>query len=262
MFARSGRLEVALSVPGIGDLWCPRHVRGRLSPMTTTLITGANKGLGYETARRLLAAGHDVWIGARDPERGRAAAETLGARCVELDVPDDASVDAALATVGNETGLDVLINNAGITGRHVPVSEAGADDLREVYEVNVFGVVRTTVAALPWLERSAAPVIVNVASGLGSETLVRDESRVESSVQALAYCSSKSAVVMVTTQYAKALPNLRINAVDPGYTATDLTGHSGPQTVTEGTDAIVAMATIGPDGPTGTFTDRHGVVPW
>ena len=230
--------------------------------MTTTLITGANKGLGHETARRLIAAGHTVYLGARSTERGKVAAAELGARFVQLDVTDDASVTAALSTVGHQTGLDVLVNNAGVTGRHVPPTETGVEDVREVYDVNVFGVVRTTLAALPWLTRSAAPVIVNVASGLGSETLVRDETRVESSVQALAYCSSKAALVMLTTQYAKALPGVRINAVDPGYTATDLNGHSGPQTVTEGTDAIVALACVGPDGPTGTFTDRHGVVPW
>jgi NAD(P)-dependent dehydrogenase (short-subunit alcohol dehydrogenase family) len=230
--------------------------------MTTTLITGANKGLGYETARRLRAEGHDVWVAARDPERGQRAAEELGARFVALDVSSEQSVVAAAAAVQAETGLDVLVNNAGITGPRAPIAELTASDVENVYDTNVFGVVRVTQSFLPLLQRSAAPVIVNVSSGLGSETLVRDAERVESTVNSLAYCSSKSALVMLTTQYAKGLPNIRVNVVDPGYTATDLNGHSGHQTVQEGTDAIVAMASVGPDGPTGTFTDRHGVVPW
>jgi NAD(P)-dependent dehydrogenase (short-subunit alcohol dehydrogenase family) len=230
--------------------------------MTTTLITGANKGLGYETARRLRGDGHDVWIGARDLERGQDAAEELDARFVQLDVSNAHSIAAAAAAVEAETGLDVLINNAGIAGSFVPIADLTAEEVQSVYDINVFGPVRVTQAFLPLLERSAAPVIVNVSSGLGSETLVRDSGRIESTVNSVAYCSSKSALLMITTQYAKGYPTMRINAVDPGYTATDLNGHSGPQTIEEGTDAIVAMASIGPDGPSGTFTDRHGVVPW
>jgi NAD(P)-dependent dehydrogenase (short-subunit alcohol dehydrogenase family) len=230
--------------------------------MTTTLITGANKGLGYEAARRLLASGHDVWIGARDVERGAAAAGELGARFVQLDVTSDESVAAAVEAVQAETGLDVLVNNAGITGSHASAEDVTAADVAHVYETNVFGPVRVTQAFLGLLQRSDNPVVVNVASGLGSETAVRDPDRVEFQVKALPYCSSKSALIMITTQYAKALENIKFNVVDPGYTATDLNGNSGHQTVAEGTDAIVAMATIGPDGPTGTFTDRDGEVPW
>jgi NAD(P)-dependent dehydrogenase (short-subunit alcohol dehydrogenase family) len=115
---------------------------------------------------------------------------------------------------------------------------------------------------LPLLRASPSPVIVNVASGLGSLGVVTDPNRFESKVAALAYCSSKSAVTMLTVQYAKALPEIRINVVDPGYTATDLNHNSGPQTVEEGTDAMVRLATIGKDGPTGTFQDRAGLVPW
>jgi len=227
--------------------------------MTTTLITGGNKGLGFEAARRLIALGHTVYIGARDRTRGEAAAKQLGARFVQLDVTDDASVAAAAAAL---PALDVLVNNAGIAGAHTAVGETTADQLREVYDTNVFGIVRVTRAFLPLLQKSANPVIVNVASGLGSMAVVNDPSRIESEVKALAYCSSKSAVVMLTLQYAKAFPGMRINVVDPGYTATDLNGHSGPQTVQEGTDAIVAMAAIGREGPTGAFKDRHGDVPW
>ncbi len=227
--------------------------------MTTTLITGSNKGLGLETARRLLAAGHDVWVAARDAEAGAKAASDLGTRFVQVDVTDDASVAAAVSTVGS---LDVLVNNAGITGARKSVADTTAYDVREVFETNVFGPVRMLQAFLPALLASANGVVVNVASGLGSQAAVRDPDRVEFGVVAPAYCSSKSALLMLTTQYAKALPTLRINVVDPGYTSTDLNGNSGTQTVTEGTDAIVAMALIGPDGPTGTFTDRDGAVPW
>jgi NAD(P)-dependent dehydrogenase (short-subunit alcohol dehydrogenase family) len=230
--------------------------------MTTTLITGANKGLGYEAARRLLAEGHDVWVAARDGERGRRAAEELGARFVQLDVASDESITAAAAAVEGETGLDVLINNAGISGPYGPISDLVVGDVELVYDTNVFGPVRVTQQFLPLLQRSSAPVIVNVCSGLGSQTVVRDPERAEYTANAVAYCSSKSALIMITTQYAKGYPEIRINAVDPGYTATDLTHNTGPQTVHEGTDAIVAMASVGPAGPTGTFTDRYGVVPW
>jgi NAD(P)-dependent dehydrogenase (short-subunit alcohol dehydrogenase family) len=227
--------------------------------MTTTLITGANRSLGYEAARRLIAAGHDVWVGARDPERGAAAADALGARFVELDVTDDAGVAAAAERVG---ALDVLVNNAGISGAHTPVPETTPAELAEVYATNVLGLVRVTQAFLPLLERSGNPVIVNVSSGMGSLAVTSDPDRVESTFAALAYPSSKAAVNMLTSQYAKALPHIRVNAVDPGYTATDFNDHRGPQTVQEGTDAIVRMAQIDATGPTGTFTDRHGTVAW
>ncbi|WP_432573052.1 SDR family NAD(P)-dependent oxidoreductase [Kineococcus sp. SYSU DK005] len=231
--------------------------------MTTTFITGANKSLGYETARRLLEAGHTVLLGARDPERGRAAAEALGARFVRIDVTDDASVEAAAADVAAHEGvLDVLVNNAGVGGAQAPADELTAADALAVYDVNVFGVVRVTRAFLPLLRGSGNPLVVNVTSGLGSFAATHDPDRVEGRVTAPLYASSKSALTMLTTQYARALPDVRFNAVDPGYTATDLNGHSGPQTVTEGTDAVVELATSGPDGPTGVFRDRYGVVPW
>ena len=228
--------------------------------MSTILITGANRGLGHEAARRLLADGHDVVVGARDPEHGQAAADALGARFLTLDVTDDASVAAAAEQLGS---LDVLVNNAGVPGTYgLAVGEVTAGEVAAVYDVNVLGPVRTFHAFLPLLEASSAGVVVNVSSGLGSQEVTSTPGRVESSFQHPAYTSSKAALNMLTTQWAAALPGLRINAVDPGYTATDFNGNSGPQTVTEGTDAIVAMATVAPDGPTGTFTDRHGVVGW
>jgi NAD(P)-dependent dehydrogenase (short-subunit alcohol dehydrogenase family) len=230
--------------------------------MTTTLITGANKGLGHETARRLISEGHTVWAAARDAQRGAAAAEDLGARFVQLDVTDDRSVETAAQIVASETGLDVLINNAGIIGPRAEVPETTADDVRATFETNVFGLVRVTHAFLPLLERSAAPVIVNVSSGMGSLAVTADPDRMESQIVALGYPSSKTAVNMLTTQYAKALPGMRINAVDPGNTATDLNDNTGTQSVEEGTDVIVEAATLDPSGPTGTFFDRRGPAPW
>lgn len=230
----------------------------------TTLITGANKGLGRETARRLLADGHEVWLAARDPSLGHAVADELGARFVQLDVTDEDSVSAAAALVAAATGgrLDVLINNAGIAGARKPAGEVTAGDVRSVFETNVFGVVRVTRAFLPLLERSDSPVIVNVSSGMGSIAVTTDPERFESTLIGIAYPASKTAVNMLTTQYAKAFPQIRINAVDPGYTATDLNRHNGTQSVEEGTDAIVAMANLDPSGPTGTFVDRNGVLAW
>jgi len=233
-----------------------------MTGMTTTLITGANKGLGYEAARRLLAEGHDAWVAARDPEKGEIAAEALGARFVQLDVTDDESVKAAAERVSLETGLDVLVNNAGILGRRTRVSETTPDDIRLVFETNVLGIVRVTQALLPLLERSTNPVIVNVSSGMGSLAVTTDSSRLESTLNSLAYPTSKTAVNMLTTQYAKAFPQIRINAVDPGYTATAFNEHRGTKPVEQGAEIIVRMATLDGFGPTGTFVDENGAVAW
>src|SRR4051795_1699286 len=230
--------------------------------MTKTLITGANKGLGRETARRLLADGHDVWIAARDPARGQAAADELGARFVLLDVTDDASVSAAAGRLAAGGGLDVLVNNAGIVGPRRTVPEVTPDDLRTVFETNVLGIVRVTRAFLPLLERSPNPVIVNVSSGMGSIAVTTDPSRLESTLVSLGYPASKTAVNMITTQYAKAFPQMRINAVDPGYTATDFNDHRGTKPLEEGAEIIVRMAKLDQSGPTGAFVDEDGPVPW
>jgi len=230
---------------------------------TITFITGANKGLGHETARRLTELGHTVILGARDPERGAAAAGRLGVRFVQIDVTDDASVARAAADVEAREGrVDVLINNAGITGRRAAAADLTGDDARLVFDTNVLSIVRVTHAFLPLLGKSDAPAVVNVSSGVGSFTLTHDPDRVESTISAPLYPASKAAVTMMTMQYAKALPYIRFNAADPGYTATDLNGHSGPQTVTEGTDAIVALATEPATAGTGRFVDRFGTVPW
>jgi NAD(P)-dependent dehydrogenase (short-subunit alcohol dehydrogenase family) len=231
--------------------------------MTTTFITGANKGLGRETARRLIELGHTVLVGARDPEAGAAAAGALGARFVQIDVTDDESVAAAAADVEQHEGaIDVLINNAGIHGPAGDPSELTGRDVLTVFDVNLAGVVRVTTAFLPLLRRSPDPVIINVSSAMGSLAATHDPARPESGYVAPVYTASKAALTMLTTQYAKALTGIRVNAADPGYTATDLNGNSGPQTVTEGTDAIVALATEGPGHGTGRFADRDGEIAW
>ena len=134
--------------------------------------------------------------------------------------------------------------------------------MQAVYNTNVFGVVRVTHAFLPLLETSATPVVVNVSSGLGSLAVTTDPSRFESTLVGLPYQSSKTALNMLTSQYAKAYPAIKINAVDPGYTATDLNAHHGTQTVEEGAEIIVRMALIGADGPSGGYFDAAGRVPW
>ncbi|MEV0097157.1 SDR family NAD(P)-dependent oxidoreductase [Streptomyces sp. NPDC050738] len=235
--------------------------------MTTTLITGANKGLGFETARRLVAAGHTVYIGSRDAERGRGAAEQLGARSVRLDITDQASVDAAARTIAADGGLDVLINNAGIEERGpgntvIGAADVTAETMRATFETNVFGTVRVLHAFLPLLQRSAAPVVVNLSSGLASLTRVSSPDTPTHAYPGVAYPASKAAVNMITVQYAKAFPGLRINAVEPGFTKTDLNGNTGVQTVEQGAEIIVRMAQVGPEGPTGTYVDAEGELPW
>jgi len=227
------------------------------------LVTGANKGLGYEAARRFLAAGgHTVYIGARDPDRGRAAADSLGARFVQLDVTSDNSVASAAEVIDDEQGhLDVLVNNAGITGPVCDIRDYDGVAMATVLATNVVGYVRTIHAFLPLLERSSDPRIVNVSSGLGSFGLAHDESRIESRAPSPLYAASKSAINMLTARYAQALPGIRINAADPGLTATDLSAGHG-HSVVDGADPIVTFALAGPETPTGAYRDRDGDLPW
>jgi NAD(P)-dependent dehydrogenase (short-subunit alcohol dehydrogenase family) len=227
--------------------------------MTVTLITGANKGLGYETARQLIERGHTVYLGARNAERGEVAATALGSQFVQLDVTDDRSVATALGVVAEREGhLDVLVNNAGISTADVtgPIAQ-------EVFDTNVIGLIRVTQAALPVLEQSENPVVVNVSSALGSFWAVTNPERRQFHFPSIVYGSSKAAVSMLTVQYAKTFPGMKFNAVEPGFTATDLTPFSGAgQPVEKGAEVIVRMATIGPDGPTGTFQEGDGELAW
>jgi NAD(P)-dependent dehydrogenase (short-subunit alcohol dehydrogenase family) len=228
--------------------------------MATVLITGANKGIGYATARQLTELGHTVYVGARNAERGQKAAADIGARFVQLDVTDDASVAAAMETVdGAEGHLDVLVNNAGIAALALNGPEA-----LQLFDTNVVGIIRVTQAALPLLRRSANPVVVNVSSALGSFWAVTNPERPAFRVPAIVYGASKAAVSMLTLQYAKAVPEIKFNAVEPGYTATDLGGaNHGGRPVEESAKVVVRVATIGPDGPTGTFQEEAvGELPW
>ncbi|MCJ1714832.1 SDR family NAD(P)-dependent oxidoreductase [Curtobacterium sp. VKM Ac-2922] len=224
--------------------------------MTTTLITGANRSLGLETTRRLIEAGHTVYAGMRDTANGDEA-RALGAHVVQLDVTDQDSIDAAVASLPS---LDVLVNNAGVLGTSFGVDDLDAAAMASVLDTNVTGIVRVTQAALPVLRASSAPVIVNVASGVGFARWLTTPGHDEFAVPSIPYAASKAAVIVLTVQYAKNLPSFRINASDPGYTATEFNGFGGHQTVTEGTDATVALATLVADGPTGELHDRNGRV--
>ncbi|MDH2425928.1 SDR family NAD(P)-dependent oxidoreductase [Sphaerisporangium sp. TRM90804] len=231
--------------------------------MTITLITGANKGIGFETARQLLELGHVVYIGARDVERGEKAAAALGARFVRLDVTDDASVSDALAAIDSVEGrLDVLVHNAGILANGV---SDGPTALR-VFDTNAVGIVRVTEAALPLLRRSDNPTVVTVSSSAGSFWAVTNPDRPEFHLRtAPLYAASKSAATMLTLQYAKSQPGIKFNALEPGFTATDMTAElpfEGGRSPEESARTVVRLATLGPDGPTGTFQDEAGELAW
>jgi len=228
--------------------------------MTVTFVTGANKGLGYETARRLIERGHSVYMGARSLERGEAAATELGGQFVQIDVTDDASVEAAFGVIAEREGLlDVLVNNAGISS----VADVNGPEALKVFDTNAIGLIRVTQAALPLLEKSDNPVVVNVSSALGSFWAVTNPERRQFHFPSIIYGSSKAAVSMLTVQYAKALPDIKFNAVEPGFTATDLTPFSAAgQPVELGAEVIVRMATIDKDGPTGTFQEGESELGW
>jgi NAD(P)-dependent dehydrogenase (short-subunit alcohol dehydrogenase family) len=187
---------------------------------------------------------------------------------VQLDVTDDTSVQAAAKAIEADGGLDVLVNNAGIQEEMgegnvlIGAADLTADVMRKTFETNVFGTVRVLHAFLPLLRRSAAPVVVNVSSGLASLTRVATPGTPAYAYPGVAYPASKTAVNVITVQYAKAFPNMRINAVEPGFTKTDLNGNTGIQTVEEGAEIIVRMAQVNPDGPTGGYFDAEGTLPW
>ncbi|MEO3796700.1 SDR family oxidoreductase [Nonomuraea sp. B10E15] len=241
---------------------------------TSVLITGGNKGLGFEAARRLGERGWTVFLGSRDEGRGREAAARLTAGganvvMVPLDVTSDTSVDDAVRLVRKHTDrLDVLINNAGAPGRIIAPADATAEEIHSVYDTNVYGPVRVTHAFLPLLRAADHPRVVMVSSGGGSFGVVTDPEQPVSKMHELAYSSSKAALNMITVRYAQALPQIKFNVATPGevanrkFAATDMNRHTGELTVTEGTDSIVRLATVGPDGPTGIFVDRLGPVAW
>jgi NAD(P)-dependent dehydrogenase (short-subunit alcohol dehydrogenase family) len=239
-----------------------------MSEGTIALVTGANKGIGYEIAVGLGALGWSVGVGARDDQRRETAVEKLRAAGVDafgvpLDVTDDASVASAARLLEERAGrLDVLVNNAGVTGG--PAQEPTRVDLatvRTAVETNVIGVVRVMDAMLPLLRRSSSPRIVNMSSSVGSLTR---QSQGEQGPLSVAYSPSKSMLNAVTIQYAKALrdTNILINAGCPGFTATDLNGFRGTRTPEQGAAIAIHLATLPDDGPTGGFFEDAGVVPW
>ncbi|MEV4066612.1 SDR family NAD(P)-dependent oxidoreductase [Nonomuraea dietziae] len=235
---------------------------------TVALVTGANKGLGRETVRRLAGKGWQVFLAARDRGRGIEAADTLAGEgieveFVELDVTSDESVAAAVKAVAERVDrLDVLVNNAGVGGPLLDPADMDADTLRALYEVNVFGQVRVTHAFLPLLRRSQQPRIVMVSSALASLAHAGDPARPEHGFLSLDYASSKAALNMIVSQYARALPGFQVNAADPGNPATDMNHHTGVHTAAEGAAAIIRLATLDPGGPTGGFFGNDGPVPW
>ncbi|GAA0571693.1 SDR family oxidoreductase [Actinomadura livida] len=235
------------------------------------LITGANKGIGFEIARQLGEQGCVVLAGARDEVRGKAAADSLAglgitALPLRIDVTDPVSAADAASWIERRHGrLDVLVNNAGIAGGFSgPPSAATAADLREVYETNVFGVVSVTNAMLPLLRRSEAGRIVNLSSHAGSLTLNTDPDSPLANVNMLAYQSSKTALNALTVLYAKELKgtSVKINLANPGPVATDINGHRGHLTPAEGARIAVRLALLDESGPSGACLAENGTVPW
>ncbi|GAA1593991.1 SDR family oxidoreductase [Actinoplanes couchii] len=238
---------------------------------TIALVTGANKGIGFETARLLAERGMTVLVGSRDLARGeKAAAQLPGAVAIQIDVTDDASIAQAAELVTDDYGrLDVLVNNAGITGSVVGSrggpSEATREALQEVFETNVFGLVAVTNAFLPLLRASKSARIVNVSSEVGSFTSMTDPTNPLSAMAAIVYPASKTAVNMATVMYAKELKDtpVKINAAIPGHCATDLTRHTGDRTAVVGATVSVTLATLPDDGPTGcVFADDMRQLPF
>ncbi|QXU40947.1 SDR family oxidoreductase [Pedobacter sp. D749] len=244
--------------------------------MKTALITGANKSIGFETARQLLQQGYYVYVGSRDIKKGEEAVSQLkleglnNVAPIEIDVDNIESVQAAGTLLTKKIKvLDVLINNAGISGPMHPALETDINVFRQVFETNFFGVITVTQTFMDLLKQSAAPRIVNVTSGLGSLTLHNDPNWKYYGVKPAGYVSSKAALNAYTILLANNLLNtpFKVNAVDPGYTATDFNHHSGPGTVPDAAARVVKAATLGTDGPTGQFfsddnAPETGISPW
>jgi NAD(P)-dependent dehydrogenase (short-subunit alcohol dehydrogenase family) len=237
------------------------------------LITGANKGIGFAAARELARAGHTVLLGARDPGRGAEAAAELTAqdldvRFVHLDVTDPDTIKAAAGLIDAEyRRLDVLVNNAGISrDRPHPPAELPVAALRETYETNVFGVVAVTNAMLPLLRRSPAGHIGNVSSGLGTVGFLTDpDSPLWRYANLLGYNSSKAALNAITLIYAHSLRDagIRVNALSPGFCATDLNGHTGHLSADEGGAHIARQVLLPGEDTTGVFLNENGgTYPW
>ena len=235
------------------------------------LITGANKGIGYEVARQLANAGCAVLLGARNRALGeeaaaKLAAENLDVRYIPIDLDDSATIVAAARKIDTDFGrLDILVNNAGIAVQgDGPPSISSLEAIERDYRVNFIGTVAVTQAMLPLLRKAPSARMVNVSSGLGSLTKTGDRAFEFVAYKYLGYAASKAALNMLTVQLAYELRDtaIKVNSADPGYTATDLNEHRGTQTVAEGSLEIVRLALLPDDGPTGAFSNRNGKVPW
>jgi NAD(P)-dependent dehydrogenase (short-subunit alcohol dehydrogenase family) len=244
------------------------------------LVTGANQGIGLRIARDLVAHGFTVLVGSRNPERGEAAAKDVGpdARAVQLDVTDENSIAAVAKRIRSELGrLDVLVNNAAISNtrmrpgvsveeysRSTRPSVVSLDEVRAVFETNVFGVVAVTQAMLPLLREAPAARIVNVSNGAGSLTLNADPAFAWRSIFGPVYPASKTALNAMTLAMAIELEptGIKVNACSPGFTKTNLNNYAGTQTVEEAAREPVRLALLGANGPTGTFSGASGLIPW
>lgn len=244
------------------------------------LVTGANQGIGLQIAKDLSAKGFTVLVGSRDFGRGEAAARTIDgdARAIQLDVTDMASIAAAADRIRGELGrLDVLVNNAAISNtgmrgdmsvedysKSTRPSVVSLDEIRTVFETNVFGVIAVTQAMLPLLREAPGARIVNVSSGVGSLTRSSDPAYPWRSIFGPVYPASKTALNAMTLAMAIELEStgIKVNAACPGFTKTNLNNYAGTQTVEEGAREPVRLALLGPDGPTGTFSNAEGPLPW
>lgn len=234
------------------------------------LVTGANKGIGLGVARELARQNLYVLLGCRNVGQGSSEAGRIceaggEARVLALDVTDSKSIAAAVAEVSRDFGrLDILVNNAGVARESAKPSECNLDDIRYVFDANFFGLIAVTQGFLPLMRKSKAGCIVNVTSDMGSMARNTDPAHPYSGMTILAYTASKVAANVASLLFARELKDsgIKVNAVNPGYTATDMNQFRGTQTVDESIVAPVRYALIGPDGPTGGFFDKDGRLPW
>jgi NAD(P)-dependent dehydrogenase (short-subunit alcohol dehydrogenase family) len=244
------------------------------------LVTGANQGVGFQVAKELVANGVTVFVGSRDLERGDAAATDIGpgAVALQLDVTNQASITAAAERIRTEIGhLDLLVNNAAISNtskgdssledyaKRSRASNASLDEVRAVWETNVFGVLAVYQAMLPLLRESADARIVNVSSGVGSLTTNADPTHRYHAMFGPIYPASKAALNAITLAIMIELEStdIKVNLVSPAFTSTNLNGYAGTESVEDGSREVVRVALLGPEGPTGTFTRwENATIPW
>jgi NAD(P)-dependent dehydrogenase (short-subunit alcohol dehydrogenase family) len=244
------------------------------------LITGANQGVGLQVAKELVANGLSVLVGSRDFARGEAAAKEIGSGAIalQLDVTDRVSIASAAERVCKEFGhLDLLVNNAAISNTRkgslslqeyakiTLASNASLDEIRAVWETNVFGVLAVYQAMLPLLRKSLAARIVNVSSGVGSLTTNADPAHRYHALYSPVYPASKAALNAITLAMMVELEStgIKVNLVSPGFTKTNLNGYEGTESVKDGSREVVRVALLGPNGPTGTFTRwENATIPW